>query len=98
MYAVTVLFDIRPEYESNFEARVVRQAAESLDLEPGCRVFDVCRDEDQRNRFFLYEIYDDDDAFRAHLESNHFQAFDDDIRAWVLKKKVWTYRRLRPLG
>jgi quinol monooxygenase YgiN len=38
---------------------------------PGCRQFDVCRDPLDPALFFLYELYDDEAAIQAHLDSPH---------------------------
>jgi quinol monooxygenase YgiN len=41
--------------------------------EPGCRFYQPNRDPEQPDVFFFYEIYDDEDAYKAHGESAHFQ-------------------------
>ncbi len=94
MYVVTVLFEIAAGHEEAFADRVLRQAADSLEREPACRVFDVCRDPLARGRFFLYELYDDREAFDAHLRSAHFLSFDAAVRDWVTDKQVGTYERI----
>ena len=63
----------------------------SVDDEPGCRQFDVAQDANDPASFFLYEIYDDEDAFKAHVQSPHFKSFDKLSGPWVKDKKVLTY-------
>lgn len=92
MYVVTVTFTVAPEDAAAFVARVKRQAADSLSLEPACRRFDVCLDPETDGRVFLYEIYDDRAAFDAHLASAHFAAFDAEVGPSVRTKKVETWR------
>ena len=41
--------------------------------EPGCLVYQPCRDRDDPRRFLIFEVYRDEDALRAHSESEHFQ-------------------------
>ena len=41
--------------------------------EPGCLVYQPCRDRDDPRRFLIFEVYRDDDALRAHSESDHFR-------------------------
>lgn len=60
-------------------------AAVSLKEEPGCQVFEICRDAQE---VFLYEIYDSRKAFDAHLASEHFLTFDAAIAGMVLDKQV----------
>jgi quinol monooxygenase YgiN len=44
--------------------------------------------------FFLYELYDDEAAFAAHLETPHFKAFDREVAPWVVGKVVHAWRKL----
>jgi quinol monooxygenase YgiN len=41
--------------------------------EPGIMQFEVARGQDRPNIFALWEVYRDDAALKAHLESDHFQ-------------------------
>ena len=43
--------------------------------EPGCLVYQAHRDPEDDNVIFLYERYADEDAYRAHAESEHFQRY-----------------------
>ncbi len=94
MLLVAVTFQIVPERAEAFRDRVRQQAADSLG-EPGCRRFDVWCDTGDCCRVFLFEIYDDRDAFDAHLGSGHFRAFDAEVAPWVEDKKVeiWSLAR-----
>lgn len=91
MYCVAVTFRVHKDHTGAFRARVIRQAKVSVDLEPGCSVFDVWTDPERGDEVFLYEIYDDRAAFEAHLQSAHFKAFDAEVAAWVADKKVVTW-------
>ena len=48
MFVVAVTLIAKPDKAEAFRARVRRQAAESLDREPGCHRFDVCADPPSR--------------------------------------------------
>lgn len=93
MLAITVRFHIEPLHEEEFFERVQRQAKDTLDREPACRQFDVCRNPQNPREFFLYEIYDDEAAFAAHLKMPHFLAFDADVKTWVNDKVVEKWDR-----
>ncbi len=92
MHVVTVLFETTLEDAESFREAVLLQARNSLTKEVGCQRFDVCRDPEQANRFFLYEIYDDKAAFDLHLGSDHYRDFDTRTRDWVTLKQPqgWT--------
>ena len=94
MYVVIVEFTLRPEHFDNFVTRVRQQAADSLEREAGCNVFDVCLDSARNHYLLLYEVYDDRAAFDAHLASSHFLDFDATVGDWVVDKQVNTLRRL----
>ncbi|MEO0996478.1 MAG: antibiotic biosynthesis monooxygenase family protein [Pseudomonadota bacterium] len=85
-------FQCRPEKAGEFAAAVRRQARNSLELEPGCLVFDVARAADGSPRFFLYEQYESAEAFETHLDSRHFADFDRVTAPWVSAKQVATWR------
>lgn len=91
MYCVAVTFHLHEEYFAAFKKRVIRQAQDSLEKEPGCSVFDIWTDAERPNEVFLYEIYDDRAAFDAHLASEHFKTFDAEVVDWVADKKVLTW-------
>ena len=96
MQALIVEFLVRPEHVRSLDAAVCENAQVSRSSEPGCRQFDVCRDPAQKQSFFLYELYDDEAAVQAHLQSAHFQAFSAATGAWVEHKTVRRLMRTAP--
>lgn len=91
MFAVTVVFKMPPENAERFMGLMLANAEASRRNEPGCRQFDVCRDPRDPGTVFLYEVYDDAEAFGAHRETDHFLAFDDAVRDMVISKSVIRY-------
>ena len=90
MFVVCVDFTAKPEDQKAFEQLVKAQATNSLKNEPACLRFDVCIG--NSGAIFLYEIYQDEDAFAAHLETQHFKDFDDKAQNMIENKAVRTYR------
>ena len=88
MFVVTVTFEVTPEHAGAFREAVSEQARRSLEAEAHCQRFDVCSDRQDPARIFLYEIYDDEAAFQAHLETDHFKVFDMQVAPWTLTKMV----------
>jgi (4S)-4-hydroxy-5-phosphonooxypentane-2,3-dione isomerase len=93
MFCITVSFAIHQPHAAAFAAAVLDNARRSLADEPGCRVFDVAVDASGQ-QFFLYELYDDESAFQAHLRTPHFAAFDALVAPWVADKQVRAWQRL----
>ena len=88
MFVVTVIFQIKPEHIESFAESIQANAQFSMDQEPGCQRFDVCKDPDDTNSIFLYEIYDNRAAFALHLESEHYKKFDSMVTGLVESKAV----------
>ena len=64
--------------EEEHVARILRENAAASEAEPGCREFKVYREKDQPRTFVLYEVYDDEAAFQAHRDSEHFKKYVTD--------------------
>jgi quinol monooxygenase YgiN len=96
LLALVVEFRIKPEFVARFEVAIAENARLSREVEPGCRQFDVCRDPNDRSLFFLYELYEDQAAIDAHLQSPHFLSMDSATRDWVASKTVRRLTRTNP--
>lgn len=94
-YVVLVSITVNTGFGEHFAAAIKANAAQSLSAEPGCWVFDVAAD-GTGAEFCLYEVYEDKQAFEAHLKSEHFLAFDELTRSWTASKTVKTFERLKP--
>jgi autoinducer 2-degrading protein len=94
MYVITVNFDIKLDHIDAFRERVLQQGKDSLELETECHRFDVCHDSKQPHRFFLYEIYTDEQAFIVHLASDHFKAFYQDCQDWVIIRDIYPLEKI----
>lgn len=93
MYVVTVIFVVKNEYTTLFRNAMLKQAHNSLSLEPDCHRFDVCFDIEDDTRVFLYEIYSNEKAFQQHLKSDHFYRFNAEVSDWLDSKSVRTWVR-----
>jgi autoinducer 2-degrading protein len=72
MFSLMVALEVRPERRAEFLAGIAVNAETSVRDEPGCLRFDVCSVASDENRFVLYELYTDADAFAAHKAAPHF--------------------------
>jgi autoinducer 2-degrading protein len=87
-YVVTVEFDVDPKQFDAFLPLMAENAKASREQEKGCRRFDVCRPRDVASRVFLYEIYDDEAAFQAHLQTAHFKSFAAATKDMITARKI----------
>ena len=72
MFSLVVQMEVRPEWREEFLAGMTANAEAAVRDEPGCLRFDISSVAADPNRFFLYEIYADAEAFEAHKASPHF--------------------------
>ena len=49
--------------------------------EPGCLRFDVLRQQDDPSSFAFYEVYKDEDAVKAHQQTEHYARWRREIDA-----------------
>ena len=93
MFSLVVQMEVRPGRREEFLAGMAANAEASVRDEPGCLRFDVCSVEADENRFVLYELYADAEAFAAHKASPHFARWRE-IAEQVLAGQVNTSGRL----
>jgi quinol monooxygenase YgiN len=93
MLIVIVRFAIKTQHVDDFIAPMLHQARISLEEEPGCLQFDVCRSDEDPTQWLLYEAYADDQAFADHLARPSFKEFDTVTRPWIASKTVERWRK-----
>jgi autoinducer 2-degrading protein len=82
MFVVCVTIHVMAEHVDAFlEATRANEAATRR--EPKNVRFDVLRGADDPSRFFLYEVYADDDGFRDHQRTAHYLAWRDAVAPWM---------------
>ena len=93
MFSIFVTINVKEEHLDEFTQASFGDAQGSVRDEPGCFRFDINQDADVPARFYLYEVYRDEEAFQAHLEAPHFKKwisivkpmFDGEIRKVSMK-------------
>ena len=85
---LSVTFVIHEQWVSDFETAILINAQASLNNEPGCDRFDVCRDENNPSVFYLYEIYHSKEAIDAHRAAPHYLAMKETVKDWVISCEV----------
>ncbi len=66
--------------------------------EPGYSRFDVIQDAGDANRVWVYEVYQDEVAYQAHLRAPHLKKLWDTVKGWLgeeLRAKPSSYS-IRP--
>jgi (4S)-4-hydroxy-5-phosphonooxypentane-2,3-dione isomerase len=86
MFVVWVDIQVKPE---NVDAFTAASKANHLGTrqEPGNIRFDVLRLNDQPTHFRLYEVYVDEDAFRAHQQTSHYARWKETVEPLMAVKR-----------
>jgi quinol monooxygenase YgiN len=87
-FVIIAEFEVKPDKLERFLELAQTDASQSVANEPGCRQFDVTLDREQPNRVVLYEVYDDEAAFDAHVETPHLAAFRAGIGSLIVSRHV----------
>ena len=85
MFVNAVDLDIVPAEREKFLAAITENGMASV-KEPGCRRFDILNLASDPNHFFLYEIYDNEAALKAHRETPHFKKYAATAANMVAKR------------
>jgi hypothetical protein len=67
MYVIIAPIQIQEGHKDAFIEAMVKDARNSVNYEPEYLRFDVIQDANDPNRIWLYEVYQDEAAFQAHL-------------------------------
>jgi (4S)-4-hydroxy-5-phosphonooxypentane-2,3-dione isomerase len=71
MFALVVSLKVKADKRDQFLAVAEDDSVCSNRDEPGCLRFDVVQDTTDPNHFFFYEIYRDEAALQAHIQTPH---------------------------
>jgi quinol monooxygenase YgiN len=83
MYIIVAPLQIKEGHKEAFVEAMLEDARGSMKDEPGCLRFDVVQDGTDPNRIWLYEVYKDEAAFQAHLQTPHFNQWRDTVEDWM---------------
>ena len=86
MYTLFVTLDVHEDKLDEFIDAITVNAAASLRDELGCLAFDLHQDIATPTRFYLYEIYVDEDAFRIdHRSAPHYARWQAAAKRCVVE-------------
>ena len=82
MYIIVAPIQIKEGFKEQFVAGIKENASHAQNDEPGCLQFNVIQDANDINRLWVYEVYKDEDAFKAHQQSPHYLKFRGESSDW----------------
>lgn len=69
------------------EAALKRMAPRVAESEPGCKLYQACRSQENPDLFLLYEQYVDEAALLSHRQTPHFQEIIEGTIVPLLEKR-----------
>jgi quinol monooxygenase YgiN len=86
-FVLVVELEIDPSQLEPFKAAIKENGETAVRVEPGCRGFSAVFEKDNPTRVRLFEIYENADAFKAHLETPHFKKYAETTKDMVKSRK-----------
>ncbi len=82
MISIFVTIKIKPGFARKFKEASLGDSQGSVRDEPGCFRFDILQNDSDPNRFHLYEVYVNQEAFEAHRETPHYLKWRSTVLDW----------------
>ena len=76
MVVMIVEVTVKAGMEGAFLDLITNDAVRSEADEPGCLRFDVLQDVEDPARYYFYEVYRDEAAHQAHMQTPHLKRID----------------------
>lgn len=80
MYSIFVSINVKPEHVDGFRKASLAEAKGTISGEPGVFQFHMLDDKDNPNRFYFFEIFEDEAAIDAHWQTENFRTWWDRIQ------------------
>jgi autoinducer 2-degrading protein len=87
MYVVVVRVHVKPGRADDFIA-ASKANHTGTRTEAGNLRFDVLRQEDDPDRFTLYEVYRTKEDFVSHQKTPHYLAWKEAVAGWMAEARV----------
>ena len=87
MIVLLARYQGKPGKGDAIEAALKQVAPLVKEQEPGCKLYQASRSQDNPDNFLLYEHYEDEAALLAHRETQHFQEIIEGTIVPMLEKR-----------
>lgn len=88
--------EIYPEHLSQYKAILKEESAASVKLEPGVLAIFPMYQKNDSTQIRIIEIYNDKDAYQAHLKTPHFQKYKTTTTKMVKTLKLVEMNTIDP--
>ena len=95
-YAIFATVKQKPGCASAYMPLIQVDAETALKEESGCQFFHILASETDANTVHLYEVYDTEEAFRAHQKSAYFLHYVEATKTLVEKRIIQSFQVASP--
>jgi len=96
MHVLLVQIHVKPECLEEFKKATADNVAHSL-KEPGVATFAFCQQQDDPERFILFEAYRSPEDHARHRESAHYKAWREAVASMMAEPRAGSrYNSLLP--
>lgn len=96
MIALVANFKVEAEHSAAFEAVIAELAAATLGNEPGVRLYQLCRSQDDARTYRLLELYDSQEVLDSHMQAEWFKTAGPKLSGLLAERPV--LERLDTIG
>ena len=93
-FAIFVAVKLNPGCLDKYLPLIAVDRESALRDEPGCRHFDILQPEAGGDVVHLYEVYEDEEAFKAHQASPHFTHYAAATETMVEERIIQRLTRI----
>ncbi|HEX5823343.1 MAG TPA: putative quinol monooxygenase [Candidatus Limnocylindrales bacterium] len=80
--------EVDPAHRPSFISAVKEEMEEAVRVEPGVLAIYAVAEKDNPSRLRFFEIYANDEAYRAHRESPHFRKYVEITGPMILTREL----------
>jgi len=80
--------EVDPAQLESFKVAIKEVTETSVRVEPGCLVLYAVAEQEHPARIRVFEIYQDEEAYKTHLQTAHFQKFRATTDGMVKSRKL----------
>jgi (4S)-4-hydroxy-5-phosphonooxypentane-2,3-dione isomerase len=89
MFIIVVNVHVKTEHIDDFIEASVKNA-QGTHKEAGAVRFDVLHGSEDPSRFVLYEVYENEAAFAAHQQTEHYSQWRESVADWMAEPRTKT--------
>ncbi len=92
MFVAVVFLEGKPAHRSALRDALLLHAKLAKDKIPRCQRVDVSADPVEAGSFLIYAVFDDEAAYKAYQETQHYADVAILIEPWTASRRVLTYQ------